>query len=120
MSETISFNDWQKLDLRAGKILKAEDIANADKLYKLEVDVGEEKPRTLVAGLKKHYAKEHLVGKRCIVFCNLEPRIMKGIKSEGMILASVNEDESKVILIQSKDEVKAGEKIVFENGNNSI
>ena len=111
MSETISFNDWQKLDLRAGEIVKVEEIANANKLYKLEVDVGEGKNRILVAGLKKHYKKEDLVGKRCIIFCNLEPRIMKGIKSEGMILASVNEDESKVILIQPESDIETGSRV---------
>ena len=109
--ETINFESWQKLDLRAGKILKAEDIAGADKLYKLDVDVGEEKSRILVAGLKKHYNKEELEGKRCIVFCNLEPRVMKGIKSEGMILASVNEDESKVILIQPEKDIEVGSRV---------
>ena len=108
--ETISFDNWQKIDLRAGKILKAEDIVNADKLLKLEVDVGEEKPRILVAGIKKHYEKEELIGKRCIVFCNLEPRIMKGIKSDGMILA-VDDEKRNVFLIQSETEIELGTKV---------
>ena len=111
MTDTISFDDWKKLDLRAGRILSAENIEGADKLYKLEVDVGEEKPRTLVAGIKKHYTKEELKGKACVVFCNLEPRMMKGIKSEGMILAAVSEDESKIKLLKPEKDIKAGSRI---------
>jgi len=106
----INFNEWQKIDLRAGKILKAEDIEGADKLYKLDVDLGAEK-RTLVAGLKQYYSKEDLKGKRCIVFCNLEPRVMKGIKSEGMILAAVNADHSKVVLIAPEKDIELGSRI---------
>ena len=107
----IKFQDWQKLDLRVGKIIKAEEIAGVDKLYKLEVDVGEEKPRILVAGIKKHYRKDELKGKSCIVFCNLQNKVMKGIKSEGMVLAAVNEDESKIRLIQPDDEIELGSRI---------
>lgn len=110
MTDEIKFEDWLKLDLRVGKILKVEYIEGADKLYKLEVDIGDEK-RSLVAGIKKFYKKEELKGKKCIVFCNLEPKTMKGIKSEGMILAAVNEDESKVILIEPEKDIKVGSKI---------
>ena len=68
--ENISFSEWQKLDLRVGKILNAEEIAGADKLFRLEVDVGEENPRTILAGIKKYYGKGELVGKQIIVICN--------------------------------------------------
>jgi len=111
MTDTIPFDDWKKLDLRAGRILSADDISNADKLYKLEVDVGEEKPRTLVAGIKKHYTKDELKGKTCVVFCNLEPRVMKGIKSEGMILAAVSDDESKIKLLKPDKDMDTGARI---------
>src|SRR3989344_1392489 len=111
MTDTIPFDDWKKLDLREGRILSADDIPNADKLYRLEVDVGEEKPRTLVAGIKKHYKKEELKGKKCIVFCNLEPAKIKGIESEGMILAAVSDDESKIVLIQPEKDIEVGSRI---------
>ena len=108
----INFQDWKKIEIIVGKIIKVEDIENADKLYKLEVDLGKEiGKRTLVAGIKKHYSKEELKGKRCIVFCNLEPRVMKGVKSEGMILAAVNEDESKIRLIQPDEEIELGSRV---------
>ena len=112
MAEEVNFSDWEKLDLRVGKIIKVEDIENADKLYKLEVDLGKELgKRTLVAGLKKHYSKQELKGKRCIVLANLQPKVMKGIKSEGMILAAVNKDESKIRLIQPDEEIELGSRI---------
>ncbi len=108
--ENVKFSDWQKLDLRVGKILKAEDIEGADKLYKLEIDLGTEK-RTLVAGLKPYYKKEELVGKSCIVFTNLEPKTLRGIESQGMILAAVSEDKSKVRLLQPDEDIELGSKI---------
>lgn len=109
--ETIKFKEWQKLDLRVGKILKVEEIEGADKLYKLEVDIGDEK-RTLAAGIKEFYKKEELEGKNCIVFCNLAPKTIKGVESKGMILAAVNEDKSKVILLQPEKDIEIGSKIM--------
>ena len=105
--ETIKFSDWQKLDLRIGKILEVEDIEGADKLYKLEIDLGKEK-RTLVAGLKPYYKKEELMGKTCIVFTNLEPRKIRGIESQGMILAATDEDLSNVRLLQPDADIEVG------------
>jgi len=105
--ENIKFSDWQKLDLRVAKILKVEEIEGADKLYKLEIDLGKEK-RTLVAGLKPYYKPEELIGKSCIVFTNLEPKTLKGIESQGMILAAVSEDESKVRLLQPDEDIEVG------------
>ncbi len=107
---TIPFKDWQKLDLRVGKILDIKDHPNADKLYLLTVDIGTEK-RTLVAGLKKHYKSKDLKGKRCVIFANLEQATIRGIKSEGMIMAAVNKDKSKVILIQPEKDIELGSKI---------
>jgi methionyl-tRNA synthetase len=106
----VSFTDWQKLDLRVGKILSVEDHPNADKLYVLEVDLGKEK-RKIVAGLKQHYKPKDLKGKLCIVFANIEPAELRGVKSEGMILASVSEDKSKVKIIQPAKEAELGSKI---------
>lgn len=109
--EEIKFSDWQKIDLRTGKILEVEEIENADKLYKFSVDLGELGERTIVAGLKPYYKKEELEGKSCVVLTNLEPRKLRGIESQGMILAVVSEDEKKVNLIQSDGEVEPGSKI---------
>jgi len=112
MADTIKFSDWQKLDLRVGKITKAEDIEGADKLYKLSVDLGKELgKRTLVAGIKPYYTKEQLKNKQCVIFTNLEPRTLRGIESQGMLLASVSEDESKVFLLQPDGKIEEGSKI---------
>ncbi|MCX6749355.1 MAG: methionine--tRNA ligase subunit beta [Candidatus Pacearchaeota archaeon] len=110
--ENIKFADWQKLDLRTGKILKVEDVEGADKLYKLSIDLGKELgKRTLVAGIKQHYTPEQLKEKSCVVFINLEPRKIKGIESQGMILASVNSDETKVFLLRPDEDIELGSKV---------
>ncbi|HTY43776.1 MAG TPA: methionine--tRNA ligase subunit beta [Patescibacteria group bacterium] len=108
----IDFSDWEKLDLRVGKIAKAEDIDGADKLYKLTVDLGKEiGKRTICAGIKNHYSKEDLKGKKVIIFVNLAPRKLKGIESQGMVLAAVNEEHGKVILLTPEKDIEVGSKI---------
>jgi methionyl-tRNA synthetase len=99
MGGIVNFDDWQKLDLRVAKILEVEDIEGADKLYKLKLDVGELGERIIAAGIKPYYKKEKLVGKKIILFSNLTPRIIKGIESQGMLLAASSEDHKKVILL---------------------
>jgi methionyl-tRNA synthetase len=106
----ITFNEWEKLELRTAEILEVEDIEGADKLFKLKIDLGTE-TRTLVAGLKGHYNKEELEGKRYIVFTNLEPKTIKGIKSHGMVLAASNDDNSEVKLLQSDGSLPLGSKV---------
>ena len=108
--ETISFSDWEKLDLRNAEILEVEDIEKADKLYKLKIDLGTE-TRILVAGLKQNYTKDELVGKRVIILANLEPKTLKGIESKGMILAVSNADHSEIKLIQTDGAIDLGGKV---------
>jgi methionyl-tRNA synthetase len=108
----VSFNDWSKLDFRVGQIVEVEDIEGADKLYKLMIDVGSEiGKRTVCAGLKPYFSKEELKGKELILFVNLEPRKMRGIESQGMILAAVSDDESKIRLIQPDGEIEIGSRV---------
>jgi methionyl-tRNA synthetase len=112
MEGIISFNEWEKLDLRVGQIKTIEDIEGADKLYKLTVDLGKEiGKRTVCAGIKNHYSKEDLKNKKIILFVNLAPRKLKGIESQGMVLAAVNKDESKVILLSPEKDIEVGSKI---------
>jgi len=108
--EYIDFKDWEKIDLRVGKIEEVKDIEGADKLYKLTISLGSEK-RTICAGLKKYYSKDELTGKKCVVFANLAPKKLKGIESHGMLLAAVSDDESKVILISPEKDILEGTKI---------
>jgi methionyl-tRNA synthetase len=110
VSSTVSFSDWQKIDLKVAEILEVEPIEGADKLYKLKIDLGTE-TRTLVAGLKEFYNKEELEGKRIIVFTNLEPRTIRGIESKGMVLAASNGDHSEVKLLQPDGVLELGSKV---------
>jgi methionyl-tRNA synthetase len=104
----ISFNDFAKLDLRVGKILEVQDIAGADKLYLLKVDIGE-KVIQLVAGIKPFYKKEDLKDKLIVVLVNLEPKTIRGFTSQGMLLAASSQD--KISLIGPYEEIKVGSKI---------
>ena len=108
--KNIKFDDWSKFDLRVAEILEVEDIEGADKLFKLKIDLGTE-TRTLVAGLKGYYTKQELEGKRVVVFCNLESRMIRGIESKGMVLAAVNDDESEVKLLQADGVVELGSRV---------
>ena len=109
--KTVSFEDWSKLDLRVAEIKKAEEIEGADKLWKLTIDVGEFGKRVICAGIKEHYSKKELLGKKIIIISNLEPRKMKGILSEGMLLAASTENHSEVILLTTDKDIKNGSKI---------
>jgi len=106
--EKISFNDFQKLDLRVEKIIKVEKIKNTDKLYKIEIDLGSEK-RTIVSGIADKYTPDELMGQLIVVVVNLEEKIIKGVKSEGMLLAV--DDESGPVLIVPLSQVKVGSKV---------
>jgi len=106
----IEFLDWQKINLRVGQIVKVEEIEGADKLYKLTIDIGDEE-RIICAGLKKYYSKKELINKKIILFCNLAPRKMRGIESQGMLLAAVNDDESKVVLISPEKDIEVGSRV---------
>ncbi|MFX0029481.1 MAG: methionine--tRNA ligase, partial [Candidatus Hermodarchaeota archaeon] len=99
--ELISYEDFQKLDIRVALVEKVEKVPKADKLYKLSIDLGTEK-RTIVAGLAEFYKADELEGKKIIVLTNLEPRKLRGITSEGMLLAADFEDKVS-ILIPDKD-----------------
>ncbi|ANM29206.1 hypothetical protein ABI59_05775 [Acidobacteria bacterium Mor1] len=83
----ISIDDFFKVQLRVAQVLEVEKIENADKLLKLRIDLGDEQ-RQLVAGIAKAYTPEQLVGKRIIVVANLKPAKLRGVVSEGMLLAA--------------------------------
>jgi methionine--tRNA ligase beta chain len=104
----ISFEDFQKIDLRVAKIIKAEKIEGSEKLLKLEVNLGKE-VRQIIAGIAKFYKPEDLVGKEIVVVANLEPKKLMGIESQGMLLAA-EKDGEPVILVPEK-EVPPGTKI---------
>ncbi|MBV9215965.1 MAG: methionine--tRNA ligase subunit beta, partial [Acidobacteria bacterium] len=90
----ISIDDFLKVELRVGEIKVAERIPNADKLLRFEIDLGEEKPRQILAGLAEYYEPEKLIGRKVVVVANLKPRKMRGLESQGMICAASLEDGS--------------------------
>jgi len=109
LAEEISFAEFQKLDLRIGKIVEATPIPNSKKLIKITVDFGSEK-RQAVAGLLKWYKPEDLVGKKCVFLLNLQRRVLAGVESQCMILAA--EDEAgNVTVLQPEKDIAEGSKI---------
>jgi methionine--tRNA ligase beta chain len=90
-SQEISIEDFGKLDLRVAKVVAASTIEGADRLLKLQIEVGGE-TRQLVAGIKKSYAPEDLVGRSIIVVFNLKPARLRGVESQGMLLAAQTEE----------------------------
>lgn len=107
--ENISFNDFKKLNLRVGEIKSAEDIEGADKIYKLKVDIGEE--RQLVAGIKQFYSKEELIGKKVVVIANLEPKTIRGVESHGMLFAASTAEKDKLSVVTVSSEIPNGSRV---------
>ncbi len=107
--DNITFDDFIKVDLRVAEIKACEEIPGADKLYKITIDAGEE--RTIVAGIKQHYAKEELIGKKIAIVANLEPRKLRGIMSHGMLLAASNEDATSIVLLTLDKDIANGSRI---------
>jgi len=107
----ITFDDFKKVELKVAEIKSVEDIPGADKIYKIMVDLGEEQ-RELVAGIKQHYPdKESLIGKKVAVVTNLEPRALRGITSNGMILAASTHDKSSVVILTLDKDIPNGSTI---------
>ena len=107
----ITFDDFQKLDIRIGTIRTAERVPETDKLVKLAVDIGEETPRTLVAGIAAHIGDlATLIGIQIPLLANLEPRILKGTESQGMILAASDEEGGFSLLSPSR-QIKNGARV---------
>lgn len=108
----ITIDDFLKVDLRVGEILVAEKVPNADKLLRFEVELGEERPRQILAGLAEYYEPEKLVGRKVVVVANLKPRKMRGLESQGMICAaSLEGDETPPALATFLEEVKNGARL---------
>jgi methionyl-tRNA synthetase len=106
----ITISDFQKVELVAGKVLQVEPHPNADKLIVLKVDVGEDEPRTLVAGLRHHYSEEELTDKTIVVVANLEPVKLRGVESHGMLLAA--QDGEQVVILTLDKPVSPGARVL--------
>ena len=104
----ITIEDFQKVDLRIARIVAAEPHPNADRLVVLKIDVGGEE-RQIVAGIRASYAPETLVGRSIVVVANLAPAMLRGVESQGMLLAT--RDGDRVVLLGPEVEVPAGNKV---------
>ncbi len=102
----ISIEQFSAVELKVGTVLEASVHPDADKLLVLKVDIGEETPRQLVAGIRGHYAPEELVGRQIVVVANLQPAVIRGVESRGMLLAA--KDGGKVVLLRPDAEVTPG------------
>ncbi|MSU45462.1 MAG: hypothetical protein EXS47_02435 [Candidatus Zambryskibacteria bacterium] len=106
----ITYEDFEKVEIRVGKILSAEKIPDTDKLLKLSIDFAEEKPRQIVSGIALFFPDPQvLVGKKCMFVTNLEPRVIYGVESNGMLFA-VSTAEGAFSLLEPLDIIPAGTK----------
>jgi methionyl-tRNA synthetase len=109
LQERITIDDFRKVHLKIARVLSAERIPKADKLLHMTIDAGEPEPRQLVAGIAQHYSPEEMVGKSIVIVANLQPAKIRGIESNGMLLAA--EADGRVILLGPQDELPPGASI---------
>src|SRR5215467_381229 len=105
---TIGIDDFRRLELRVATVTEAHLHPDAERLLVLQVDVGGDK-RQLVAGIRRHYAPEDLIGKQIVVVANLEPAMLRGVESQGMLLAA--SDGDKVIVLSPEKPIAPGSKV---------
>ncbi|MCH7700549.1 MAG: methionine--tRNA ligase subunit beta [Planctomycetes bacterium] len=106
-AETISFEEFQKVKLRVGRVVEAVEHPDADRLIVLQVDLGDER-RQIVAGLKQYYKPEDLLGRNLVIVANLAPRRMRGLESQGMLLAASTDDHGQVVCLTTMSDIPAG------------
>ena len=108
----IEFKDFQKVEMKVGKVLSIERVPKTDKLYKLKVDVGAEAPIQIVTGLVPYYTEEELKDKSIVVVANLKPAAFAGELSQGMLLCADREkDEGKVVIVSPDKEIQPGSSV---------
>ncbi|MBA3733483.1 methionine--tRNA ligase [Patescibacteria group bacterium] len=110
----ITIEDFHKLEIRIGHIVSAEKVLDADKLLKLFVEFGEETPRQIISGISEFFPDPSaLVGKKCAFAANLEPRVIRGLESQGMILAvnGMEGDNKFFSLLETSSDVVPGSKV---------
>lgn len=110
MKDIISYEEFSKLDIAIGEIAAVEIVEDADRLLKLTVDIGEETPRQIISGIREYFDDpQSLVGQKCPFLINLEPRTIRGLESQGMILAA--SAEGKLALLSPTADVPPGTRI---------
>ena len=107
----IEIDDFAKVDLRVGQVLSAERIPKADKLLLLKVDLGEEQPRQILAGIAQYYEPEKLVGRKVVIVANLKPRKLRGFESQGMVVAASYGEEGRPVIATFTEDVPNGARL---------
>ena len=107
----IEIGDFSKVEMRVGQILTAERVPKSDKLLRFTVDVGEDEPRQVLAGIAEHYDAEAMIGRKVVVVANLKPRKLRGFESQGMILAASVGDEGKPVVATFTEDVPNGARL---------
>jgi len=108
--EKIKFEDFEKLDLRIATIKAIKNHPDADKLYILDVEIGKcEHDIQIVAGIRGHYKEDELIGKQIVIVRNLEPAVIRGIESQGMLLAASFKDKLTLVIPEKK--IQSGSKV---------
>src|SRR5271167_440912 len=102
MADVITYDDFAKLELRVAKVVEARPHPNAERLLLLQVDVGDQQ-KQIVAGIRQHYAPEQLVGKLIVIVNNLEPAMLRGESSNGMLLAATSNEKVVVLTVDDPD-----------------
>src|SRR5262249_54516545 len=109
-SPRIPVDDFAKVDLRVGLVLSAEPVKNSDKLMHMKIDIGEPQPRTIVAGIAEAYKPAELVNRKVVIVANLQPRKLRGIESNGMIVAASVEG-GKPVLAGFHEDIPVGARL---------
>jgi methionyl-tRNA synthetase len=107
----IEIDDFAKVDLRVGQVLSAERVPKSDKLLLLQIDLGEEKPRQVLAGIAEYYEPEKMIGRKVVVVANLKPRKLRGYESQGMVVAASYGEEGKPVIATFTEDVPNGARL---------
>ena len=107
----IDITDFAKVDLRAGQVVSAERVPKADKLLLLKIDIGEEQPRQVLAGIAQYYEPEKLIGRKVVVVANLQPRKLRGFESQGMVVAASFGEEGRPVIATFTEDVPNGARL---------
>jgi methionyl-tRNA synthetase len=107
----IEIGDFAKVDLRVGQVVSAERIPKADKLLLLRIDIGEEEPRQVLAGIALYYEPEKLIGRKVVVVANLKPRKLRGFESQGMVVAASYGEEGRPVIATFTEDVPNGARL---------
>ena len=107
----IEIGDFAKVDLRVGQVLTAERVPKSDKLLLMSIDIGEEKPRQVLAGIAEYYEADKMVGRKVVVVANLKPRKLRGYESQGMVVAASFGEEGKPVIATFTEDVPNGARL---------